>query len=455
MKTMIKGLSFAVFTAMLVFGLAGCKEPDDPTPQVFIPYTNIPTPIISVINIAAIQGVTIPTNGGTPVTAITQTAQYSGTVAWSPEVSETFAASTEYTATITLTAKTGYTLQGVSADFFTVEGATTVNNAANSGVITAVFPKTDLTGIASVILTITAPVKGATPSTTASATGNFSIGTVTWSPNDNPFLGDKVYTASVTLTAKSGYTFINLNSATINGQNATISNKTSATVTLSHAFSKTDTKTVTGIAIKTQPTKLTYTHGDLLDLIGLAITMTHDDTTTEDVAAADFYNRNITANPANGIELVHSTHNGQSVVITYGDFTALNTSDLTVNPKVITFTVDAIPVQTYTGSQIQPAVTVKDGTTTLALTTDYTVSYTNNTNAGTATVTISGAGNYAGSSGSATFKINAVPTAEDYEIDNLTQTFGSVSAVTITPKSGKSSGARTVTTVQAVFTQEP
>jgi gliding motility-associated-like protein len=39
---------------------------------------------------------------------------------------------------------------------------------------------------------------------------------------------------------------------------------------------------------------------------------------------------------------------------------------------------------------------VKDGNTTLTLGTDYTVAYTSNTNVGTATVTISGAGNYTG-----------------------------------------------------------
>ena len=39
---------------------------------------------------------------------------------------------------------------------------------------------------------------------------------------------------------------------------------------------------------------------------------------------------------------------------------------------------------------------------------------------------------------------DTTPTAADYDIGNLTQTAGSVTAVTITPKSGKSSGARTV-----------
>ena len=89
----------------------------------------------------AIVGVTAPVVGETPVTAITEGKQFTGTVTWSPEVS-TFAASTVYTATITLTPKVGYKLDGVAANFFTVAGATSVSNGANSGVVAAVFPAT-------------------------------------------------------------------------------------------------------------------------------------------------------------------------------------------------------------------------------------------------------------------------------------------------------------------------
>ena len=89
----------------------------------------------------AIGGVTAPVVGETPVTAITEGKQFTGTVTWSPEVI-TFAASTVYTATITLTPKVGYKLDGVAANFFTVAGATSVSNGANSGVVTAVFPAT-------------------------------------------------------------------------------------------------------------------------------------------------------------------------------------------------------------------------------------------------------------------------------------------------------------------------
>ncbi len=87
---------------------------------------------------AAIAGVTVPALGATPVTTVTAGNGYTGTVSWSGSPS-TFGAG-QYTATITLTANAGYTFGGVPANFFTVAGATSVTNAANSRVITAVFP---------------------------------------------------------------------------------------------------------------------------------------------------------------------------------------------------------------------------------------------------------------------------------------------------------------------------
>jgi len=91
---------------------------------------NFPT-----IDIKEISGIA-PVIGAKPVTEVTST-QYRGTVTWSPNHA-IFEAATTYTATITLTARTGYTLQGVAANFFTVAGAK-ATNVANSGVITAVF----------------------------------------------------------------------------------------------------------------------------------------------------------------------------------------------------------------------------------------------------------------------------------------------------------------------------
>jgi hypothetical protein len=186
--------------------------------------------------------------------------------------------------------------------------------------------------IADVELTITGPVKDSVPVTTAETDDiNYTRGAVSWSPNSNQFLGGTVYTASVTLTADSNYTFTGLSSATINGQNADVSNNTGATVTLSHTFPATDIRTPTSIVIKTQPTKLAYTHGDALDLTGLAVTLTYDDAFAEDVAAAGFIAKNITVNPADGIHLIHITHNGHPVTITFGSLPQLTIGNLTVN----------------------------------------------------------------------------------------------------------------------------
>jgi len=100
---------------------------------------------VAVIDIFVKEGVTPPALGAAPVTAITPTAQFTGAVTWEHSggtAGAVFGAERVYTATITLTPETGFTLTGVAADSFTVAGATTVTNAADSGIITAVFSAT-------------------------------------------------------------------------------------------------------------------------------------------------------------------------------------------------------------------------------------------------------------------------------------------------------------------------
>lgn len=66
----------------------------------------------------------------------------------------------------------------------------------------------------------------------------------------------------------------------------------------------------------------------------------------------------------------------------------------------------------HTGNAVTPAVTVKDGSTVLASGADYTVRYQDNTSAGTATVTVTGKGNYTGTIRK-TFDITVRKTGED------------------------------------------
>ena len=82
-----------------------------------------------------------------------------------------------------------------------------------------------------------------------------------------------------------------------------------------------------------------------------------------------------------------------------------------------------IPSVTYTGSAKKPNVTVKDGDYTLVEGKDYTVTYSNNTNAGTATVTVTGKGNYTGSV-SKNFTINKASRDVTFNPYHFTRTFG-------------------------------
>ena len=59
-------------------------------------------------------------------------------------------------------------------------------------------------------------------------------------------------------------------------------------------------------------------------------------------------------------------------------------------------TVSGVANQSYTGKALTPKPTVKVGSTTLREGTDYTLSYKNNVNAGTASVIVTGKGNYTG-----------------------------------------------------------
>jgi len=97
---------------------------------------------MAIATISAIQGVTPPALGAIPVSAITPNVEYTGTVAWLP-ADETFKWQEDYTATITLVPEGDTTFTGVTANFFTVEGAISVTNDADSGVVTAVFATID------------------------------------------------------------------------------------------------------------------------------------------------------------------------------------------------------------------------------------------------------------------------------------------------------------------------
>ena len=97
-----------------------------------------------------------------------------------------------------------------------------------------------------------------------------------------------------------------------------------------------------------------------------------------------------------------------------GNYTGTATVEWKITPKTVTPTIEVASC-TYTGDALKPTVTVKDDIGNIIDQKEYEIFYSNNTNAGTATVTIKDAdgGNYVLSEASKTFEITkaAAPTA--------------------------------------------
>lgn len=122
------------------------------------------------------------------------------------------------------------------------------------------------------------------------------------------------------------------------------------------------------------------------------------------------------------------------------------TATVTVTPLSLAsaaVTVGSVP--TYAGSAVTPSVTVSLGGKTLAAGTDYTAAYSNNTKPGTATVTVTGKGNYTGTV-SASFTIVCVhsyqtqttkePTCSADGLNTLTCSICGDSKTETVPKTG-------------------
>ncbi|SBW11198.1 exported hypothetical protein [uncultured Eubacteriales bacterium] len=99
--------------------------------------------------------------------------------------------------------------------------------------------------------------------------------------------------------------------------------------------------TVDSVTIKTAPSKTTYTEGEALDLTGLVVTLNKSNSTTEDVALADFTANGITVSPANGATLAASYN---KVTISHTPSGKSADQPITVNPAPVT--VNAVTIKT-------------------------------------------------------------------------------------------------------------
>lgn len=172
-------------------------------------------------------------------------------------------------------------------------------------------------------------------------------------------------------------------------------------------------KIYVGIDFKNIPESPTVTYGDADFSLTAALTRTvpagdngkwswesSDESVLEIVSGADTATPTIkvkkAGNSALTVTYTGDTYEGGPVGVS-----------IAVAPKKVTENmIGAIAAQEYTGSAITPEPVVKDGEVTLVSGTDFDFSYDNNINAGenTATLTITGQGNYTGTA-SRTFTI--------------------------------------------------
>jgi hypothetical protein len=236
------------------------------------------------ITVTAEDGTTTGVYTVTITRAASADATLSGLTISAGTLSPTFIANTtSYTASVgndvtsvTVTATANATARGVVVASYNdndvesnvvdlVVGANvlTITVTAEDGTTTGVYTVT-ITRAAAIIaagtVTITAPVAGATPSSAVNHSITGVSASVAWSGSPTTFAANTPYTATVTLTAASGYVFPNVGSEpsdfafyTVNGNTPTFVSNDGSTLVFTYTFGRTGK--YTGATIATAPTE--------------------------------------------------------------------------------------------------------------------------------------------------------------------------------------------------------
>ncbi len=217
-------------------------------------------------------------------------------------------------------------------------------------------------------------------------TTDLSGATVTLSPSSATYTGTAVKptptvkVGSTTLTPDTDYTVSYSNNTNAGTATVTITGKGNYTGTASKTF------TISAVSISSEEVTLSKT------------SYTYTGSANKPTATVKVNGKTLTPNTDYTIGYTNNTNVGTATVTITGkgNYTGTVSKTFTISAVSISSATVSLPKTsyTYTGSAIKPTPTVKVGSTTLTPGTDYTVSYKDNTNAGTATVTITGKGNY-------------------------------------------------------------
>lgn len=174
---------------------------------------------------------------------------------------------------------------------------------------------------------------------------------------------------------------------------------------------KVEHDTVASISVTNQP-NLEYTSGQALNLDALEVTATFGSGNTDVITSG------YTTDPENGTILTVADNNGHPVTITY-DGQAATTDNLIVNQADISSaSIAAVgPFEYDNGNEIKPTPAITLGEKLLENGVDYDLSYADNINVGTATLTATGKGEYQGTV-SATFQITKAKGSLKLKVNN-------------------------------------
>ena len=227
----------------------------------------------------------------------------------------------------TLGSTAPFKILNVSREDLSINHFVSNNEVAYSVTLPSAVSATVVQELGSVALngSVTTPTKGGTDS--SNLTGTNVTANVTWSPalTDGKFAANTPYTATVTVTPNTGYVFTDSSKVTLEDYNFT---KSGNSFVATKTFGKTDDKSLTALAVTSQPTKKTYTHGDQFDQNGMVVKATYDDGSTDN-NFTDY-----TVSYANGTYLKKGD---TTVTLKAGDKTA-TVSGLTVGHKELSIT---------------------------------------------------------------------------------------------------------------------
>ncbi len=191
--------------------------------------------------------------------------------------------------------------------------------------------------------------------------------------------------------------------------------------------------TMTGISITHEP-NMSYNSGDKLNLTGLVVSAQYASGDTVELGSGVY-----ATDPAKNTELTVAEHNGKHITVKVGSFTAETIGTLTVNSADISGASieDVGPFEYDNGNEIKPTPAITLGEKTLENGVDYDLSYENNINVGTATLTATGKGEYQGTV-STTFQITKATGNLTLKVNNeenaVTITYGD--SITFTDGNG-------------------